>query len=129
MSVSSMLEEPGRVDEPQAAQDYAAMLTRVVDAGQPLIVRRDGRDLAAVIPLEHLDLLRELHGERQAHQEAEAVAVGMIWTGSEGLRPPQSWFDDEADNPFEPEEGRSPPPEADAGPATARPPASGPPAE
>ncbi len=28
MTVPSLLEEPGRVDEPQAAQEYAAVLTR-----------------------------------------------------------------------------------------------------
>lgn len=108
MSAPSMREEPGRVDEPQAAQDYAALLTRVVDAGCPLIVRRDGRDLAAVIPLGHLDLLRELQWERRAHREAEALAAGLVWAGSEGPRPPQSWFDDEDDNPFELEEDPSP---------------------
>jgi len=60
MSVPSLLEERLRVDEPQAAQDYAAVFTRVVAAGRPLIVRRKGEDLAAVIPLEQLELLREL---------------------------------------------------------------------
>jgi hypothetical protein len=104
MSAPSLLEEPGRVDEPQAAQEYAAVLTRVVTAGQPLIVRRNGEDLAAVIPLEHLELLREL----QARQHAERLAAAIDWTGSESRRPPQSWFDDEGDNPFEPEEGPAP---------------------
>jgi hypothetical protein len=51
MAVPSLLEEPGRVDEPQAAQEYAAVLTRVVTAGRPVIVRRNGEDLAAVVPL------------------------------------------------------------------------------
>jgi hypothetical protein len=101
MSVPSLLEEPGRVDEPQAAQEYAAVLTRVVTAGRPLIVRRNGEDLAAVIPLAQLELLREL----QARQQAERWAAEINWTRSKDLHPPQSWFDDEADNPFEPEEG------------------------
>lgn len=52
MSMPSLLEEPLRVDEPQVVQDYADVLTRVVAAGRPLIVRRNGEDLAAVIPLE-----------------------------------------------------------------------------
>jgi len=47
MTVPSLLEEPGRVDEPQAAQEYAAVLTQVVAAGRPVIVRRNGEDLAA----------------------------------------------------------------------------------
>ena len=69
MTMASLLDEPGRVDEPQAAQDYAAVLTQVVAAGRPLIVRRNGEDLAAVIPLEHLELIREF----LAHQEVEEV--------------------------------------------------------
>jgi hypothetical protein len=108
MSVPPLLEEPGRVDEPQAAQDYAAMLTRVVAAGRPLIVRRNGQDLAAVIPLEHLELLRELQLEHLANQQMEKTAAAIDWTRSGALRPPQSWFDDEGDNPFEPEEEPAP---------------------
>jgi hypothetical protein len=50
MTVPSLLEEPGRVDEPQAAQEYADVLSQVVAAGRPVIVRRNGEDLAAVIP-------------------------------------------------------------------------------
>jgi PHD/YefM family antitoxin component YafN of YafNO toxin-antitoxin module len=108
MSVLSLREEPVRVDEPQAAEEYAAVLTRVVDAGRPLIVRRNGEDLAAVIPLEQLELLREIQLERLAHQEAEALATAIDWTRTRELGPPQSWFDDEADNPFEPEEPPTP---------------------
>jgi hypothetical protein len=66
-----------------------------------VIVRRNGEDLAAVIPLEHLELIREI----LAHQEMERSAAEVDWTWSKALRPPQSWFDDEEDNPFEPEEG------------------------
>ncbi len=101
MTVPSLLEEPGRVDEPKAAQEYAAVLTQVVAAGRPVIVRRNGEDLAAVVPLEHLELVREI----LAHQEAEQAAAEIDWTRArEASGPPQSWFDDAADNPFEPEE-------------------------
>ncbi len=82
LSVPSLLEEPGRVDEPQAADEYAAVLTSVVAAGRPLIVRRNGEDLAAVIPLEHLELLRELQLEHPAHQEVERLAAAVDWTRS-----------------------------------------------
>ncbi len=98
MTMASLLDEPGRVDEPQAAQDYAAVLTQVVTAGRPLIVRRNGEDLAAVISLEHLELIREF----LAHQEAQSLAIDVDWSRSKALRPPQSWFYAE-DNPFEPE--------------------------
>ena len=76
MTVPSLLEEPGRVDEPQAAQEYAAVLTQVVAAGRPVIVRRNGEDLAAVVPLEHLELVREI----LAHQEVERSAAEIDWT-------------------------------------------------
>ena len=99
MTVPSLLEEPGRVDEPQAAQEYAAVLTQVAAAGRPVIVRRNGEDLAAVIPLEHLELVREI----LARQDVERLAADVDWAQSKALRPPQSWFDDEEDNPFEPE--------------------------
>jgi hypothetical protein len=102
MTMPSWLEEPGRVDEPQAAQEYADVLSQVVAAGRPVIVRRNGEDLAAVIPLEHLELVREI----LAHQEVERLAAQIDWVRArKTLRPPQSWFDDEDDNPFEPEEG------------------------
>jgi hypothetical protein len=108
MSVPTLLEEPGRVDEPQGAQEYAAMLTTVVVAGRPLIVRRNGEDLAAVIPLEHLELLRELQREHLAYQDVERLAASVDWRRSVACRPPQSWFDDEGDDPFAPEEDPAP---------------------
>jgi hypothetical protein len=67
-----------------------------------VIVRRNGEDLAAVIPLEHLELVREI----LAQQDVERLAAQIDGIGPrQPLRPPQSWFDDAQDNPFEPEEG------------------------
>ncbi len=61
-----------------------------------MIVCRDGQDLAAVIPLEYLDLLREV----VERQEVEKLAGQIDWhRGDKTLRPPQEWFDD-SDNPF-----------------------------
>ena len=104
MAVPSTLEEPGRVDEPRAAQEYSAVLTRVAAERRPVIVRRNGADLAAVVPLEHLELLREA----LARQEVETLAAQI---GEDqprpASRPPQAWFDDH-DNPFEPEEESAP---------------------
>ena len=101
LTVPSLLEEPGRVDEPQGAQEYAAVLTQVVAAGRPVLVRRNGEDLAAVVPLEHLALVREI----LAHHNVERLAAEIDWTRAGAtLRPPQAWLDDEDDNPFEPEE-------------------------
>jgi hypothetical protein len=62
-------------------------------------VCRNGEDLAAVIPLEQLELFREI----LARQEVEAAAAQLDWRRDRNvLRAPQSWFDDENDNPFEP---------------------------
>lgn len=99
MSIPSLSPEPARVDEPQVAEGYAAVLSQVAAAGQPLIVRRNGKDLAAVVPLEHLELIRE----EIAQEKVEKKAAQIDWDRvPKSLRPPQWWFDDD-DNPFEPE--------------------------
>jgi PHD/YefM family antitoxin component YafN of YafNO toxin-antitoxin module len=104
MTIPSVLDEPGRVDEPHAVQEYSEVLTHVAEARRPVIVRRNGEDLAAVIPLEHLEVLREA----LARQEAERQAAKIDWERMpKTLRPPQAWFDD-SDNPFEPEPEPSP---------------------
>jgi len=97
MTLQSMLTEPCRVPEPHAAQEYSDVLTQVAKEGKAVIVSRDGADLAAVIPMEQLELMREL----LARQEAEQLAAQIDWSRSRGRLPPQEWFDD-ADNPFEP---------------------------
>src|SRR5271155_3871255 len=99
MIVQSLLAEPGRVDEPRLAQEYSDVFSQVVAEGKPEIVRRNGEDLAAVIPLEFLELLREV----VARQEVEKLAAQIDWERARPARPPQKWFDD-TDNPCEPEE-------------------------
>ena len=100
MTAPHLLTEPGRVEEPQAAQDYSAVLSQVASERRPIIVRRNGEDLAAVIPLEHLELLQEA----LARAAVEEQAAQINWPGlPQKHRPPQAWFDD-TDNPFEPEE-------------------------
>jgi PHD/YefM family antitoxin component YafN of YafNO toxin-antitoxin module len=104
MTGPSLLEEPGRVDEPRAAQEFSAVLTLVATERRPVIVRRNGEDLAAVVPLEHLELLREA----LARQEVEKRAAQIDWDrAGQTPRPPQAWFNDD-DNPFEPEEEPAP---------------------
>ena len=88
------------MEESAVVQDYSAVFSRVADEHQPFIVRRDGRDLAVVIPLEYLALVRDAF----ANQEVEKMAAKIEWDKIlPGHRPPQHWFDD-TDNPFEPEE-------------------------
>ena len=97
MTVQSLLTEPGRIDEPRVAQEYSDVLSQVDAEGKPMIVRRNGEDLAAVIPLAYLDLLREV----VARREAEKLAAQFDWAHTpKTYQPPQEWFDD-TDNPFE----------------------------
>jgi hypothetical protein len=94
--VPFLLEEPGRVDEPREARGYAEVLSQAA-AGRPVIVRRDGEDLAAVIPLEYLELVREILAQR----EVERQAAQIDWQRArKELRPPQEWFDGEEPKPF-----------------------------
>jgi hypothetical protein len=53
--------------------------------------------LAAVIPLEYLELLCEV----LARQEIEKLAVQIDWDRArKTLRPPQEWFDGDEPKPF-----------------------------
>jgi hypothetical protein len=97
MATASFLGEPGRVDEPRAAQEFSDVLTQVAMERRAVIVRRNGADLAAVIPLEYLELLHEL----LERADVEKLAAQIDWR-IVASHPPQSWFDDD-DNPFEPE--------------------------
>lgn len=104
MPAQPLLAEPSRVDEPRAVQEYSDVLSRVAAEGRPVIVRRNGADLAVVIPLEHLELVREV----LARQEVEELAARVDWDQlAPTHRPPQEWFDDR-DNPFKPEEEAAP---------------------
>jgi PHD/YefM family antitoxin component YafN of YafNO toxin-antitoxin module len=95
--MSSPVLTPGRVDEPKAAQDYADVLSRVAADQKPVIVRRDGSDLAAVVPLEYLELLQDM----VARQEAQQLLAQLNWERLlETSRPPQSWFDGKEPKPF-----------------------------
>src|SRR5690349_9166510 len=89
--------EPDHVDEPQLAQEYADVLSRVAADRQPVIVRRGGEDLAAVISLEHLELLRDI----LARQEAERLAMQIDWDRVvKAYPPPQEWFEGDEPKPF-----------------------------
>ncbi|MBY0523679.1 MAG: hypothetical protein K2R98_09775 [Gemmataceae bacterium] len=90
MTLSTSPLEPKRVDEPQLAEEYASVLSRVAAEGQAVIVQRGGADLAAVIPLEYLKLVREL----LAVSAAEKLAAQIDWTEVAKAHPPaQEWFD------------------------------------
>ena len=104
MTVPSLVTEADRVDEPQEAKDYSEVLNRVAAERRPVIVRRNGKDVVAVIPIDYLPALEEL----LAWEQVEKRAARIDWERAvQTLRPPQAWFDDH-DNPFEPEEQPAP---------------------
>src|SRR5437588_11377080 len=104
--------EPTHVDEPQVASGYAAVLSRVAEQGQPIIVRRGGEDLAAVVPLEHLELLidllwkmpegtqDELLRELLLSRKAEKMAGQIAWEQARKSHTPQHWFHGSETKPF-----------------------------
>jgi PHD/YefM family antitoxin component YafN of YafNO toxin-antitoxin module len=95
--MSSPVLLPDHVNEPQAAQEYAEVLSRVAADRKPIIVRRGGADLAAVVPLEYLELLQDI----LARQEAEQLFAQLDWERLiKTSRPPQSWFDGDEPKPF-----------------------------
>jgi PHD/YefM family antitoxin component YafN of YafNO toxin-antitoxin module len=97
MSMNLSFDETNRLDEPQAAQEYADVLTQVAANSRPVILRRNGRDLAAIIPLQDLELLEEL----RARHDLERRAAQIDWESAiKTHQPAQSWFEEE-DNPFE----------------------------
>jgi hypothetical protein len=95
--MTTLLEETCKVDEPCEGKDYAAMISRVAAECQAVIIRRDGNDIAAIIPLEHLERLRDA----LAMEEAERIAKTIDWDQvRKTCRPPQGWFDGEEPKPF-----------------------------
>src|SRR5205809_874766 len=97
VTAQSLFVEPGHVDEPQAVQEYAEVLSQVAAQRRPIIVRRNGTDLAAVISLEHLELFQDL----LARQEAERLAGRLDWDRLvKTSPPPQSWFEGDEPKPF-----------------------------
>ncbi len=97
MTAQSLWTEPTRIDEPQDLQDYSDVLSHVATDRRPVIVRRNGEDLAAVIPVEQFALLRDL----LARRESEELAAQIDWDKAvETLRPSELWFEGEEPKPF-----------------------------
>jgi hypothetical protein len=97
MTKPSILAEPNRVDEPKAVEEYQQVLSQVASDGRAVIVCRHGEDLAAVIPLTHLELLREL----VAREEIEKMAADIDWERLVPAHPPaQEWFEGDEPKPF-----------------------------
>jgi hypothetical protein len=96
-SAMILVQEPGRVEEPRELQEYANVLTRVAADGQAVIVRRDGADVAVIVPLEYFEMLQDA----MAREEAERLSKTIDWKKlAKTSPPPQAWFDGEEPKPF-----------------------------
>lgn len=97
MSLTVTFAGTARIDEPESAQAYSDVLSQVASGGQSLIVRRGGIDLAAVISVEHFELLQDA----LAFQEAEIMAKRVDWPKyAKSNRPAQEWFEGDEPKPF-----------------------------
>ena len=97
MSKHTLLSEPDHVDEPQQVQDYWCLVSRVAATQHPVIVGRGGTEVAAVISVEHLALLRELLAQHEAEQRAAQVDWAQV---AQVSPPPQQWFEGDEPKPF-----------------------------
>lgn len=88
---------PGHIDEPRTVEEYADALSRAAADMRPVIVRRDGSDIAAIVPLEYLEVVEDV----LARREAERLAGGLDWDKLATASPPaQDWFDRDEPKPF-----------------------------
>jgi hypothetical protein len=91
------LQEPTHVDEPQQAEGYADVISRVMKEHQLVVLRRGGADAALIVPVEYLELLQEA----VARELAERLTKTIDWKGlAKSSPPPQSWFDCDEPKPF-----------------------------
>src|SRR3989442_7792713 len=97
MSTQPLLSEPDRIEEPQKVQGYLDLVSRVASTHHPVIVRRGGADVVAVIAVEHLELLQQI----VAQQEAERLAAQVDCAhAAHASPPPQEGFAGDEPKPF-----------------------------
>ncbi|HEX9730876.1 MAG TPA: hypothetical protein VGG06_02700 [Thermoanaerobaculia bacterium] len=89
------LMEPVYVEEPHHPQEYADVLRAVLEH-HPVVVQRRGIAVAAIISLEHLQLLQDA----LARQEAENLAAQIDWTRVAKTEPPAEWLEGDEPKPF-----------------------------
>jgi PHD/YefM family antitoxin component YafN of YafNO toxin-antitoxin module len=95
--MNSLLQQPEKVDEPLEAKGYADVMSRVAAEGQPVIVRREGHDLAAIVPLAYLEELLDKLAMEEAQRMLRKLDLPRI---AKENPPPQSWFDGDEPKPF-----------------------------
>ena len=97
MTTTDLRDEPSHVDEPRLAEEYAEVLSQVATSHQPVIVRRAGEDLAAVVPLEYLDIWRDA----MSRHDAEQLSASVDWQRVTKMLPAaQDWLDGDEPKPF-----------------------------
>ena len=89
--------EPTHVEEPHQPQGYADLLTSVATEHRAVIVRRGGNDVAAIIPLECLEILQEAIALEVAQRLLKTIDLRKLAKTSP---PPQAWFDRDEPKPF-----------------------------
>ena len=95
--MTTQLQEPSRVNEPQQATGYAEMISRVATEGKALVVCRNGAEVAAIVPMEFLELVRDA----LARERALEISRNLDWDRLVRENPPpQSWFDGDEPKPF-----------------------------
>jgi PHD/YefM family antitoxin component YafN of YafNO toxin-antitoxin module len=91
------LQEPSHLEEPRNVQEYADVITRVATDRKVVVVCRDGADVAAIVPLEYLELFHDA----LVREEAERLTKTIDWkTLAKTSPPPQAWFDRDEPKPF-----------------------------
>jgi len=91
------IREPSHIDEPLDAKDYQDAITRVAAEERPVVVRRNGADIAIIMPLAHYLLFQEAI----AREEAERLTKTVDWKQwAKSSPPPQAWFDGDEPKPF-----------------------------
>ena len=91
------LQEPTHMDEPLDVKEYADVLSRVAADHQAVIMRRGGTDLAAIIPMDLLELLQETLAMNETQRLLKSMNLARM---AKENPPPQSWFDGEEPKPF-----------------------------
>jgi hypothetical protein len=95
--MTAQLQEPKRVDEPKDVGEYANVITRVASERRAVVLRREGADVAAIIPVDYLELLQDA----LAREQALALARKLDWDRLvKEYPPPQAWFDGDEPKPF-----------------------------
>ena len=69
MSTQPLFREPDCIEEPQKVQEYWDLVSHVASTHHPVIVRRGGAAVVAVIAVEHLALLQEMVARQERSEE------------------------------------------------------------